>query len=101
MVFISSSATPTATAARFLSDNQKTPAPEVTRAERIITMTNAKYSKAMNSAQCGKYGDTFRAIMETLGQLTDLNKLTAVQIGQVADAMYASNQHGYNAGLRA
>ena len=64
-------------------------------------MTNAKYIKAMKSARCSKYVDTFCAIMETLGQLTDLDKLTAVQIGQVADAMYASNQHGYNAGLRA
>lgn len=64
-------------------------------------MTRRKYNAVERLAECSKYGCTFGACLKTLEEHADLDKLTARQIAQILDAMYASSQYGYAAGLSA
>lgn len=57
-------------------------------------MNAKKYNAARKACN---FGDkTFRDIVATMSKYTDLNKLTGRQIGELVNAMYASNQHGQN-----
>lgn len=56
---------------------------------------NAKKYNAARRA-CRYEDTTFWDIVKVLEKFTDLEKLTGRQIGELVNAMYASNQHGQN-----
>lgn len=57
-------------------------------------MNTRKYNAARKAAGLGD--KTFRDIVKVLEQYTDIAKLTGKQIGELVNAMYASNLNGQN-----
>lgn len=57
-------------------------------------MNTRKYNAARKACNFG--GKTFIDIVEVLAKHTALDKLTGRQIGELVNAMYASNLHGQN-----
>ena len=57
-------------------------------------MKTRKYNKARQFSELGS--KTFTDCLETLERFVDTDKLTAKQVADILDAMYASGIWGYN-----